>query len=91
METPTDSAILVLDKMLESVARCFTPAVAQQIAELRADPLTQARIDALAAKCNEGELTEAEQREYGAYVEALDLIGLIQAKARTILAGPPHR
>jgi hypothetical protein len=49
METPTDSAILVLDKMLESVARCFTPAVAQQIAELRADPLMQARIDALAA------------------------------------------
>jgi hypothetical protein len=77
--------------MLESVARCFTPAVAQQIAELRADPLTQARIDALAAKCNEGELTEAEQREYGAYVEALDLIGLIQAKARAILVGLPHR
>jgi hypothetical protein len=89
METLTDSAIL--DKMLESVARCFTPAVAQQIAELRADSLTQARIDALAAKCNEGELTEAEQREYGAYVEALDLIGLIQAKARAILVGLPHR
>jgi hypothetical protein len=49
------------------------------------------QIDALAAKCNEGELTEAEQREYGAYVEALDLIGLIQAKARAILVGLPHR
>jgi hypothetical protein len=68
------------------VVCCFTPAVAKQIAELPADPLTQARINELAAKCNAGELTEAEQREYGAYVDAIDLIGLLQAKARAILA-----
>ena len=89
MEDITANAIL--DKILEPVARCFTPAVAQQIVELRADLLTQARIDELAAKCNEGELTEAEQREYGAYVEAFDLIGILQAKARAILASLPHR
>jgi hypothetical protein len=80
----------ILDKMLEPVARCWTPAVAQQIAELRAEPPIQARIDELAAKCNEGALTEAEQREYEAYVEALDLIGLLQAKARAILARLPQ-
>jgi hypothetical protein len=84
MDTFTESAIL--DKMLEPVARCFTPAVARRIAELRADSSMQARIDELAAKCNEGELSEAEQREYGAYVEAIDLIGLLQAKARAILS-----
>ena len=83
MEDITESTIL--DKMLEPVARCFTPAVAQQIAELRADLVTQERIDELAAKCNEGELTGAEKREYGAYVEAIDLIGILQAKARTLL------
>jgi hypothetical protein len=87
MENRTDS--IILDKMLEPVVRCFTPAVAKQIAELRADPLTQARINELAAKCNAGELTEAEHREYTAYVEAIDLIGLLQAKARVILAGLP--
>ena len=76
--------------MLDPVARCFTPEVAKQIAELRADPPMQARIDELAAKCNEGQLTEAEQREYGAYVEALDLIGILQAKARAILANLPN-
>jgi hypothetical protein len=80
---------LILDKMLEPVVRCFTPAVAKRIAGLRADPLTQARINELAAKCNEGELTEAEQREYAAYVDAIDLIGLLQAKARAILANLP--
>jgi hypothetical protein len=89
MEDITESTIL--DKMLEPVARCFTPAVAQQIAELRADLVTQARIDELAAKCNEGELTGAEKREYGAYVEAIDLIGILQAKARTLLAHLPRR
>jgi hypothetical protein len=88
MEDTTESAIL--DKMLEPVARCFTPTVAKQVAELRADLPTQARIDELAVKCNEGELTEAEQREYKAYVEAMDLIGILQAKARAILADIPH-
>jgi hypothetical protein len=89
MEEITESAIL--DKMLEPVARCFTPAVARQIAELRADQVTQARIDELGVKCNEGELTDAEKREYAAYVDAIDLIGILQAKARTILASPSHR
>ena len=88
MEDITESAIL--DQMLEPLVRCFTPAVAQQIVELRADLRTQARIDELAAKCNAGELTEAEQREYGAYVEAIDLIGILQAMARAILASLPH-
>lgn len=80
MEEITESAIL--DKMLEPVTRCLTPAVAKRITELRADSVTQARIDELAAKCNEGALTEAEQREYGAYMDAIDLIGILPAKAR---------
>jgi hypothetical protein len=41
---------MILDKMLEPVVRCFTPAVAIQIADLRADPRTQARITELAEK-----------------------------------------
>jgi hypothetical protein len=88
MEQLTDIAIL--DQVLEPVARCFTPAVAKQIAELRADVPMQARLDELSSKCNEGELTETEQREYQAYVDALDLLGLLQAKARAMLASPPQ-
>jgi hypothetical protein len=88
MEEITESAIL--DKMLEPVTRCLTPAVAKRITELRADPVTQARIDELAAKCNEGALTEAERREYGAYIDAIDLIGILQVKARVFLSSAPH-
>ena len=86
MQNVLESAIP--DRLLDPVARCFTPEVAKRIADLRADPPTQARIDELAAKCREGLLTEAERREYGAYVEAIDLIGILQAKARAMLADP---
>ena len=72
--------------MLDPVARCFTPDVASQIASLRADATWQARLDAFAGKANDGELTEEEREEYDAYVEAIDLISILQAKARQILA-----
>jgi len=80
LETP-------LDRLLDPVARCLTTDVAQRLAEIRPDPLTQARIDELAAKANEGTLAPAEQAEYQGYVEAIDIVSIIQAKARKLLAG----
>ena len=76
----------VLDEVLEPVARCFTPEVARQIASLRASPTLQARLDDLAQKANEGTLSAAERANYEAFVEAIDLVGILQAKARKILA-----
>jgi transcriptional regulator with XRE-family HTH domain len=43
------------------------------------------RVDELAEKCNEGQLTSEERNEYEAYVQASTLIGILQAKARRIL------
>ncbi len=48
-------------------------------------PGVEARLDELAEKCNEGRLTAAEQEQYEAYVEAIDLVSILQAKARRIL------
>ena len=79
----------VLDEVLEPVVRCFTPEVARQIVALRAGPTLQARLDEFAGKANEGELTEQEREQYEAYVEAIDLISILQAKARKILANDP--
>jgi hypothetical protein len=76
----------VLDEVLEPVANCFTPEVARRIAALRASTTLQARLDELARKANEGQLTDADREKYEAYVEAIDLIGILQAKARRILA-----
>jgi hypothetical protein len=46
----------------------------------------QAKIDALAHKCNEGELSPDERIEYERYVQAIHLIGVLQAQARAVLA-----
>jgi hypothetical protein len=53
---------------------------------LRRSEQIQARADELAEKCNEGQLTLDERREYEAHVQASTLIGVLQAKARRLLA-----
>src|SRR4051794_14383274 len=76
----------VLSQLLEPVGRMMAVDFARQLAALRATPEVQARIDELADKSNEGELTDDERAEYLAYVDALDVISLLQAKARSVLA-----
>ncbi len=71
--------------MLDPVGQCLTPAVASRIAALRADPRMQHRLDELAEKNAEGRLTPREEAEYEACVEALDVIAILQAKARKAL------
>jgi hypothetical protein len=75
----------ILDSILDPFTDCFTPEVAARILAVRLDPRRQARIDELAVKANEGQLSEAEDREYAGYIEALDLVGIIKAKARLAL------
>ena len=50
-------------KLLEPLASCLTPEVAQQVVALRADPEVQARLDDLADKANEGRLSAEESQE----------------------------
>ena len=73
-------------RLLEPVGRCLTPEVARQLVELRADPKTQARVQDLAEKCNEGLLTPEERAEYEAYISTNTFIAILQAKARALLA-----
>ena len=47
MSRSIDYATAGLAKILDSVAQCFTPEVAKRVAELRADPAVQARIEEL--------------------------------------------
>jgi hypothetical protein len=74
-----------LDRMLEPVSDCLTPEVARRLAQMRADPELQARIDDLADRCTEGTLTAEEKLEYETYVRAGNLIAILQAKARKLL------
>lgn len=80
------ASISALDRILEPVGRCLTPDVARALAELRADPETEARIEELAERCSKGQLSPAEREEYETCVSAIDFLGALQAKARRILA-----
>jgi hypothetical protein len=82
MNSPTS----VLSRFLDPFTECLTPEVAQRVADLRPDAATQARIDELREKANEGKLSEAERAEYEEFVESIDIVGILKGKARTFLA-----
>ncbi len=76
----------MLDRFLDPLSESFTPAMARRIANHRADAATRARMEELADKCTEGQLTARERREYEASVRAVHLISVLQSKARMVLA-----
>jgi hypothetical protein len=72
----------VLNRLLEPVTRCLNAESARLLVDARADPAAEARISTLAERCNQGQLTTDERREYETYVHAGNLIAILQAKAR---------
>jgi hypothetical protein len=81
------TAAVHLDRLLEPFAGCLTPDVAAKVADLRADEAMQGRIDYLADRANEGLLTAEEGEEYSGYLNAIDVIAVLQAKARSQVPG----
>ena len=74
-----------LDRLLDPLTKAFTPKMADAILELRADAELEAHIAELRKKANDGTLTAWEDAEYKDFVEAVDLISIMQAKARRFL------
>ena len=74
-----------LERLVEPVVRTLTPEVAQALVELRAEPEVQARMDELAEKCNEGNLTADEAEEYETSIRFGNFLAILQAKARVLL------
>ena len=81
MSTPS-----VLDRFLDPMTECLTPEVAQRLLDtVFLDQQTQGRLDELADKSNRGALSDDERSEYEEYVEAMDVVGIIKAKAQIVL------
>lgn len=78
-----------LDRLLDPLTNAFTPEVASVFLQLRADSELEAHIEVLRRKANEGLLSAAEEAEYKDFVETVDLISIVQAKARRFLAKQP--
>src|SRR6202035_1999995 len=79
----------VLERMLEPVTRSLNADAAKKLVRLKADAKVQARVAKLARKCNEGELTPEEAAEYDRYIAYADVVAILQAKARLLLAKKP--
>jgi hypothetical protein len=74
-----------LDRFLDPIVGCLSTDVAAKVANLQADKAMQDRIDYLADRANEGTLTAEEREEYAGYLHAIDVITVLQAKARSLL------
>jgi hypothetical protein len=74
-----------LDRLLEPFAGCLSPEVAAKVADLRADDAMQGRIDYLADRSNEGLLAAEEREEYAGYLHTIEVVAVLQAKARYLL------
>lgn len=86
MATLTDST--AFDRGTELIFRILTREQARRIADYHADEELQSRIEELAGRANEGELSDEERAEYEGYVQANNFVAVFQAKARKILASP---
>ena len=75
-----------LDRLLDPLTEVLTPESASALLNLRADPELEAHIDELRRKANEGTLTPVEDAEYKDFIEAVDIVSIMQAKARRVLS-----
>ena len=83
------STTTYINRFLEPVVDAFTPEVARSLANLKADPELQARVDELADKANKGTLSPDEDAEYKSIVQAADIVSVIPSKARRYLTQHP--
>jgi hypothetical protein len=76
----------LLKRILEPVSSSLNEEAARKLLHIKVDRETQARVAELADKCNEGDLTPKERREYEMYVMAGRVVAILKAKARILLA-----
>jgi hypothetical protein len=89
MQPVSEKTTSALNQLLDPLSRSLGIEAATQILAFRIDPDVQARIDALADRCNEGALSAPERSEYEGYVEGISLINILKAKARRVLSAQP--
>jgi hypothetical protein len=78
----------LVEALADSMAACLDAPSLQAIAGLQLDPVIQARLDALADKANEGQITAEERAEYQAFIGISEFLGLAQLRARARLGLP---
>jgi len=77
--------ITAFDRGISGFLQIILPDKAKQVVEFKADDDVRDRIELLACKSTEGELTDDEWKEYEGYVRANKFIAVFQRKARQVL------
>lgn len=67
------------------VLQMVLPDKAEAVLNFRPDPELQARIEELACKSTEKQLTESEKAEYEGYVRANKFVAILQRQARQLV------
>jgi len=84
MPAVTDS--VAFHRGADPLLRILTPEQAREIVDYHADEELQMRIEELAEKANEGELSADERAEYEGYVKANRFAAVLQAGVRDLFA-----
>jgi hypothetical protein len=82
---PASATHPAVERALAAVGQCLDQSSAEALLRLRADPELQARIEALAEKSTEGQLTTEEREEYETLVCVGQFVALLQANAHRLL------
>lgn len=76
---------IAFDRGTDPVLRVLTAEQARAILDYHGDEPLRMRIEELATRNNEGQLTATERLEYEGYVRANKFVAVLQAKARKLL------
>ncbi len=73
------------DTILSNLQGAFTPQAAQDILQLAFSTEQKERMQELASKAREGDLTDVERSEADSFERVSSLLGILQSMARTSL------
>jgi len=80
----TTSESLAFDRGVRPVLEIVLPEKLDAVIGFRADPELVARIEELAQKSTEGELTDDEHAEYAGYVRANKFVAILKRQAQQL-------
>jgi hypothetical protein len=78
---------MAFDRGVAPVLGLVLPDRASRVIEFQPDPLLRSRIEELAAKSTEGELSDEERSEYAGYVRANKFVSILKRQAERLQAG----
>ena len=76
------ATIQTVENVLSAVGGCLDATSAEALLRLRAPQQLQERIETLAGRCTEGQLTNDEREEYESLVRLGNFVAILQAHAR---------